>query len=368
RACPIRALRRPAPWPSPSGAASRSSALARAITATRGETRSRTSSRTSPSRGRRETAPRFGCKKASPSAKRFAGASPAPSTIGRRQRRSCSAASSSVSRCRSTSSDRASRCSRAQTRRRSPSPRSRASFATTRRWWRPSAGKRRCRDSSPSFATARIRIRRSPRPAKSTSKGGTRSGERTWPHARPSLLGLGAAHEAPREADRLRDLRDRSRLAQLLLARGHAPGAIEELDKIELSHAPVSNARWDRATGDPSVRWLRGRALEEVGRRDEADPLMGDPAQVFSSYGPWWATRGRWARIRGEEPVALGSFSEAVAADPFGAEGACEALDPGPPPAAASSPLAPSAVVPQKDRANGGPNGANEASVDLCAA
>src|ERR1019366_3158625 len=51
----------------------------------------------------------------------------------------------------------------------------------------------------------------------------------------------------------------------------------------------------------PSVRWLRGRALEEVGRRDEADPLMGDPAQVFSSYGPWWATRGRWARIRGEE-------------------------------------------------------------------
>jgi hypothetical protein len=184
----------------------------------------------------------------------------------------------------------------------------------------------------------------------------------------PSLLGLGAAHEAPREADRLRDLRDRSRLAQLLLARGHAPGAIEELDKIELSHAPVSNAGWDRATGDPSVRWLRGRALEEVGRRDEADPLMGDPAQVFSSYGPWWATRGRWARIRGEEPVALGSFSEAVAADPFGAEGACETLDPGPPLAAASSPLAPSAVVPPKDRANGGPNGANEASVDLCAA
>jgi hypothetical protein len=143
----------------------------------------------------------------------------------------------------------------------------------------------------------------------------------------PALFGLGAAHESPREADRLRDLRDRSRLAQLLMARSHAPEALQELDKIELTRSPVSNEGWDRVMGDPSVRWLRGRALEDVGRRDDAAPLMGEPAQVFSSYGPWWATRGRWARLRGDEPGAKESFGEAVAADPFDPESACETLD-----------------------------------------
>jgi hypothetical protein len=160
------------------------------------------------------------------------------------------------------------------------------------------------------------------------------------PVAVPSLLGLGAAHETPHEADHLRDLRDRSRLAQLLLARGHAPAALEELDKIELAHAPASNEGLDRAMGDPSVRWLRGRALEEVGRRDDAAPLMSDPAQVFSSYGPWWATRGRWARVRGDEPAAEASFAEAVAADPFDVESACETIEPGERPEVAQSPSA----------------------------
>jgi hypothetical protein len=144
----------------------------------------------------------------------------------------------------------------------------------------------------------------------------------------PSLFGLGAAHETPRELDRLRDLRDRSRLAQLLMARGHAPEALQELDKIELTRAPVSNEGWDHVMGDPSVRWLRARALEDAGRREEGAPLMGDPAQVFSSYGPWWATRGRWARLLGDESAAETSFSEAVAADPLDAESACETLEP----------------------------------------
>jgi hypothetical protein len=157
------------------------------------------------------------------------------------------------------------------------------------------------------------------------------------PVALPALLGLGAAHQPPREIDALRDLRDRSRLAQLLMARGHAPEALQELDRIELARAPVSNEGWDRAMGDPSIRWLRGRALEEVGRRQEAEPLMADPSQVLSSYGPWWATRGRWARARGDEGAASSSFGEAVAADPFDPEGACEALEP-PGPAPASAP------------------------------
>jgi len=122
------------------------------------------------------------------------------------------------------------------------------------------------------------------------------------------------------------------------MARGHAPEALKELDRIELARAPVSNEGWDRAMGDPSIRWLRGRALEEVGRRQEAEPLMADPSQVLSSYGPWWATRGRWARARGDEGAASSSFHEAVAADPFDPEGACEALEP---PAPASAPMLP---------------------------
>ncbi len=174
----------------------------------------------------------------------------------------------------------------------------------------------------------------------------------------PMMLGLGKAHEGPHEVDSLRDLRDRTRLAQLLMARSHAPEALKELDRIELTHAPVANEGWDRAMGDPSIRWLKGRALEETGRRADGEPLMADPSQVLSSYGPWWATRGRWARDRGDEATAASSFGEAVAADPFGPEGACESLDvpvdppangpsrpdrgtaaPGSPPAASSAPL-----------------------------
>ncbi len=155
------------------------------------------------------------------------------------------------------------------------------------------------------------------------------------PVALPELLGLSGRPNGPegragaaREAERLRDLRDRNRLAQLLLARDHAPEALAELDRIELAAAPVSNEGWERAMGDPSVRWLRGRALETAGRREEGLSLVADPTQVLSAYGPWWATRGRWARMRGDEGMALPSFGEAVAADPFDEEAACETIDP----------------------------------------
>jgi len=142
----------------------------------------------------------------------------------------------------------------------------------------------------------------------------------------PALFGLGGEHA---DGEKLRDLRDRTRLAQLLLARSHAPEAIEELDRIALASSPVSAEAWERATGDPSVRWLRGRALEAAGRQTEGVALFDDPKQVVSSYGPWWAIRGRWARLRGDEPTATASFFEAVAADPMNAEAACESTDPG---------------------------------------
>jgi len=148
----------------------------------------------------------------------------------------------------------------------------------------------------------------------------------------PALFGLGGERD---DAEKLRDLRDRTRLAELLLSRDHAKAAVSELDRIALASSPSAADGWDRAMGDPSVRWLRARALEQAGRREEGDPLVADPKQVLSSYGPWWAVRGRWARLRGDEPTASASFVEAIAADPFDPEGACETLDP------AASPLDP---------------------------
>ncbi len=120
-----------------------------------------------------------------------------------------------------------------------------------------------------------------------------------------------------RELDRLREQRDRSRLAELLLARGHAGEAARELDRL----APEVGAT------DPSMRWLRARILEAAGRRPEGAGLVTDPKQVATSYGPWWATRGRWARADGDEGTAVLSFEAAVAADPMDPEAACETID-----------------------------------------
>jgi len=152
----------------------------------------------------------------------------------------------------------------------------------------------------------------------------------------PPLFGLGTRPE-PRA--RLRDLLDRSRLAMLLLARGHADEALTELDRIELGGSPVHPDAWAHAMADPGARWLRGRALEQAGRREEAQPLVADPADVLSSYAPWWAMRGRWARARGDEAAAVRSFIEAVAADPLDPEGACEGVEPFPAPGPPGSPL-----------------------------
>jgi len=87
---------------------------------------------------------------------------------------------------------------------------------------------------------------------------------------------------------------------------------------------------------DPSLRYLRARVLETLGRVDEAASLVAEPKDVVSSYGPWWAIRGRLARRRGDEGLAGSSFVEAVANDPLDVEPACESLDEAPP----KSPLA----------------------------
>jgi Peptidase MA superfamily len=139
----------------------------------------------------------------------------------------------------------------------------------------------------------------------------------------PLLLGGGIE---PGAIDRWRKLRDRSRLAELLLARGHAAEALTELDRDGNGNA-IQRSSTAPEAADPGVRWLRARALESAGKREEGEWLVSDPMQVLSSYGPWWAIRGRWARLGSDEVRASQSFAEAVAADPLDPEAACETLD-----------------------------------------
>ena len=128
----------------------------------------------------------------------------------------------------------------------------------------------------------------------------------------PALFGLGG------EAPDMRDLRDRMRLAELLVGRDHAAEALLELDRIKTPGA----------LDDSSVRYLRARTLEALGRGKDAEPLVADAKDVLSPYAPWWAIRGRFARLRGDDSVADPAFYEAVAIDPLDIESACEGLDP----------------------------------------
>jgi hypothetical protein len=146
--------------------------------------------------------------------------------------------------------------------------------------------------------------------------------------ALPALFGLGA------EPPESRDARERIRLAELLLGRAHPGSALREIERV----------RGDAAGADASIRHLRARIMEAV-----VDPkiepariegVLGEPKDVVSSYGPWWAIRGRFARLRGDGAAADGFFAEAVADDPFDVESACQTLDP------AAEPLPPTGASP----------------------
>ena len=128
--------------------------------------------------------------------------------------------------------------------------------------------------------------------------------------ALPAAFGLGAARP------NVGDLQKRVRLAELLYGRDHAPEALVEIDKVTSPEA----------LEDASIRYLRARILESLGREADAAPLVADPKDVVSSFGPWWAIRGRWARARGDDAGGEASFFEALAADPLDVEVACEGL------------------------------------------
>jgi hypothetical protein len=132
------------------------------------------------------------------------------------------------------------------------------------------------------------------------------------PHeALPTIYGLGAPPSDTHELQR------RMRLAQLLYGRRHPGPALHELDLVATSSG----------SHDPSVRSLRASVLGALGRKAEGEQEVHDPADVTSSYAPWWAIRGRWERQDGDDPAADASFVEAVSADPFDVQAACQIDD-----------------------------------------
>ena len=113
----------------------------------------------------------------------------------------------------------------------------------------------------------------------------------------------------------LGDSRERSRLAELLVGRDHPTEALVELEKIPAD-----------MLADPSLRYLKARALEGDANLNGAESLLEDPKQWITSYGPCWAIRGRLGTVRGDGLLANASFAEAMAQDPFGIESACQTL------------------------------------------
>jgi hypothetical protein len=111
-------------------------------------------------------------------------------------------------------------------------------------------------------------------------------------------------------------MREHVRLAELLIGRGHGRDAASELDTVN-----------GTLLTDPHVRYLKARALENAKESmDDARRVLGQPADLYGSYAPWWAIRGRFAAAE-HDASAASDFVEAIAQDPFDIEAACESLD-----------------------------------------
>ncbi|MFO0680181.1 MAG: peptidase MA family metallohydrolase [Polyangiaceae bacterium] len=143
----------------------------------------------------------------------------------------------------------------------------------------------------------------------------------------PIPAGFALGKGAPEGA---RELRERSRLGELLLGRNHASAAEFEVDKV----------KGTLAKEDPSFRHLVARIREAKGEGELADAALGDPREVVSSFGPYWGIRGRLQRSRADHAGADRSFDEAIATDPLDVEVACEGVtDDATPRRAAFAPL-----------------------------
>jgi hypothetical protein len=132
-----------------------------------------------------------------------------------------------------------------------------------------------------------------------------------------ALYGLGGTPPG------LGDSRERSRLAELLLGRGHPSEALTEIEKLP-----------ENLYSDPSLRYLKGRILEAKGEGGAAESLVEDPKAWIASFGPCWALRARLEAARGDGGGAAASAAEALGHDPLSVESSCQVLpgaDPAPP-------------------------------------
>jgi hypothetical protein len=110
-----------------------------------------------------------------------------------------------------------------------------------------------------------------------------------------------------------RDARERLRLAELLMGRGHWRSAEVQLGKV----------KGDDFAQDPTLRYLRVRAREALGERQDLLPVLGEPSTIVGGYGPWWGLRGRLLEGGGDFNGSGQAFFEALAVDPLDLEAAC---------------------------------------------
>ncbi|HEX4512317.1 MAG TPA: hypothetical protein VH054_02240, partial [Polyangiaceae bacterium] len=106
------------------------------------------------------------------------------------------------------------------------------------------------------------------------------------------------------ETKEARGMHEHVRLAELLIGRGHDGDAALELDAV---NGPLLT--------DPHVRYLKARALEKTDPA-AAKRVLGEPADVFASYAPWWAIHGRMSHDEND-------FWESISQDPFDIEATC---------------------------------------------
>ncbi len=119
----------------------------------------------------------------------------------------------------------------------------------------------------------------------------------------PPLFDAGKSMKSQRE------LAERVRLAELLVGRRHWDQALGELSKVE-----------EEGALDPRYRYVRSKILEGQQKGAEGLAALGSADDFWSNYGPYWALRARLETDQNGRDLAR---TEALRADPLGAETAC---------------------------------------------
>jgi hypothetical protein len=130
----------------------------------------------------------------------------------------------------------------------------------------------------------------------------------------------GAANEP--SVDRA-EVAKRSRLARLLVQRGHGDAAL-----AELARAP--KATWVAAEREGGWRTIHALAHDRRRDDDALDRLLFAEAPSTEPLAPWYRLRARRGEARGDVTGAARDRGRAVAREPYGPEAVCEAGRTGP--------------------------------------